>query len=287
VAGRVYGRGMTLPTLMPLLQKSAEYLAARGIANGKREAEWIFAEALALTRLELYTRFDMPLGEPEVGRLRALVQRRGKREPLAYVLGTQPFHGLTLRVGPGVLVPRPETEELVDRVLAELPSGPARVVDVGTGSGAIALAIKAARPEARVEGVDASAEALAYATANGERLGHPVEWRAGDLLTGSTVRYDAVVANLPYIAEDERGECDPELAFEPPGALFAGEAGLALIARLIADAQRVLAPDGRLWLEHGWRQGDGVRALAARHGLACDIVADGSGRDRMARLRHG
>ena len=188
---------MTLPTLMPLLQKSTEYLTARGIANGKREAEWIFAEALGLSRLELYTRFDMPLADPDVARLRALVQRRGKREPLAYVLGSQPFHGLKLRVGPGVLVPRPETEELVERVLADLPPGPVRVVDVGTGSGAIALALKHARPEARVEGCDVSDEALIYARANGAALGLAVEWRQADLLAGSDVRYDAIVANLP------------------------------------------------------------------------------------------
>ncbi|MBA3848208.1 MAG: peptide chain release factor N(5)-glutamine methyltransferase, partial [Planctomycetes bacterium] len=133
------------PALQPLVQKSGEYLTARGIANGRREAEWIFAETLKLTRLELYTKFDMPLGPDEVVRLRELVQRRGRREPLAYVLGNQEFHGLRLGVGPGVLVPRPETEELVDRVLAELPSGACRALDVGTGSGAIALAVRHAR----------------------------------------------------------------------------------------------------------------------------------------------
>lgn len=278
---------MTLPTLMPLLQKSAEYLGARGITNGKREAEWIFAEALGLSRLELYTRFDMPLPDPDVVRLRALVQRRGKREPLAYVLGSQPFHGLKLRVGPGALVPRPETEELVERVLADLAAGPVRVIDVGTGSGAIALALKHARPEARVEACDLSDEALTYARANGEQLGLAVEWRQADLLAGSDVRYDAIVANLPYIAEDERAQCDPELAFEPAGALFADDAGLAVIARLVAQAARLLAPGGRLWLEHGWKQGEGIRALAAAHGFACDILPDLAGRDRFARLTHG
>ena len=98
------------------------------------------------------------------------------------------------------------------------------------------------------------------------------------------MRYDAIVANLPYIADDERAQCDPELAFEPAGALFAADAGLAVIARLVAQAPRLLAPEGRLWLEHGWRQGDGVRALAAAHGFACDIIPDLGGRDRFARL---
>ncbi|MBA3684585.1 MAG: peptide chain release factor N(5)-glutamine methyltransferase, partial [Planctomycetes bacterium] len=223
-----------LPTLMPLIQKSAEYLGARGIGNARREAEWIFAEALQLSRLELYTRFDMPLDEPEVARLRALVQRRGRREPLAYVLANQPFRGLRLAVGPGVLVPRPETEELVDRVLADLPPGPARVLDIGTGSGAIALAIKHERPACSVEAVDISDAALAFARANAASLGLDVALRCASLGDGAQPPYDLVVANLPYIAESERAQCDPELAFEPQEALMAADDGLALIALLIA-----------------------------------------------------
>src|SRR4051812_12318268 len=126
---------MALPTLMDLVRRSTDYLAGHGIANARRETEWIFAETLRLSRMDLYTRFDMPLEEAEVQRLRALVQRRGRREPLAYVLGNQAFAELILTVGPGVLVPRPETEELVgfatDRFTAETP---VRVLDVGTGS---------------------------------------------------------------------------------------------------------------------------------------------------------
>ncbi len=272
------------PALMSLVQKSGEYLTARGIANGRREAEWIFAETLKLSRLELYTKFDMPLGEAEVARLRELVQRRGKREPLAYVLGNQEFRGLRLAVGPGVLVPRPETEELVERVLAELPAGAARALDVGTGSGAIALAIRHARGDCAVEATDASDAALAFARANGAALGLDVAWRRADLATGCVGPYDAVVANLPYIAESERGECDPELAFEPAEALFAADDGLAAMARLIGDADRLLALLGILWLEHGWKQGAAVRALAERARLSVTTIVDGGGRDRIARL---
>jgi release factor glutamine methyltransferase len=276
---------MPLPLLMELVNKSAEYLLGHGIANGRREAEWIFAETLGLTRLDLYTRFDMPLEEPQVARLRELVARRGRREPLAYVLGSQEFRGLRLAVGPTVLVPRPETEELVVMVLAALPARPLRLLDVGTGSGAIALALKQARPDCQVEATDESAEALAVARANAARLGLEVAWHQGHLARHLAGPYDAVVANLPYVGDDERAECDPELAFEPARALFAGADGMRFIAELVADGPRLLADDGTLWLEHGFRQGQAVSRVAAEAGLACAIIADAAGHERFARLQ--
>jgi release factor glutamine methyltransferase len=271
------------PQLLDLVKRSAAYLAERGIVNARREAEWIFAEALGLSRIDLYTRFDMPLDAAEVERLRALVMRRGRREPLAYVLGTQDFMGLRLAVGPGVLVPRPETEELVEAVLKELPSGPARVLDVGTGSGAIALALKRARPDCEVEGVDRSESALAFARRNAAALGLAVAFVHGHLGQGRG-GYQVVVANLPYIAEIERAECDPELAFEPVEALFAGADGLDLIRELVADARRLLVPGGTLWLEHGWHQGPAIAELCRGQGLPCAIRQDLAGRDRIARI---
>jgi release factor glutamine methyltransferase len=273
-----------VPQLLELVKKSAEYLSTRGITNARREAEWIFAESLGLTRLDLYTRFDMPLEPAEVERLRGLVTRRGRREPLAYVLGTQDFMGLRLVVGPGVLVPRPETEELVERVLAALPPGELRLLDVGTGSGAIALALKRARPESAVEAVDRSEAALAIARRNAEALGLAVTFALGHLAAERSGPYHAIVANLPYVGEDERGDCDPELAFEPAEALFAGADGLDLIRELVADAPRLLASGGTLWLEHGWKQGEAIRGLCAARGLVCGILQDGAGKERFARI---
>lgn len=279
---------MSLPTLMDLVRRSTDYLANHGIVNARRETEWIFAETLKLTRMELYTRFDMPLEEAEVSRLRALVQRRGRREPLAYVLGTQEFGDLTLVVGPGVLVPRPETEELVGFVLTRFPVGTSlRVLDVGTGSGAIALSIKQARPEWDVVASDVSEEALAFARANGARLGLDVRWYQGDLARGLPGPFDLVLANLPYIGEDERDQCDPELAFEPQGALFSGVDGLDLIRALIGDLPRILAASGEVVLEHGWKQGPAVRTLAEAAGFHVETIRDLAGRDRFAHLKSG
>jgi release factor glutamine methyltransferase len=276
---------MSLPTLMDLVRRSTDYLAERGIANARREAEWIFAETLKLSRLDLYTRFDMPLDEAEVARLRALVQRRGRREPLAYVLGSQPFGQLTLTVGPGVLVPRPETEELVGHLVAgRSTDARMRVIDIGTGSGAIALSIAHARPQWEVLATDVSAEALACARRNGERLGLAVQWHHGHLAEMVPGVFDLVVANLPYIAEHERAQCDPELSFEPATALFAGADGLDLIRLLIVDLPRLLAPGGQAWLEHGWAQGPAIRELAAATGLAARTVLDGAGRERFTVL---
>lgn len=277
-------RAMSLPTLMDLIKRSTDYLVSHGITNARREAEWIFAETLGLTRMDLYTRFDMPIEDVEVGRLRGLVQRRGRREPLAYVLGSQEFCALRLTVGPGVLVPRPETEELVERVLKSLPATPVRVLDVGTGSGAIALALKQQRGDCVIEATDISQEALTIARANGERLGLSVVWHHGHLAQPVQGSFTAVVANLPYIGEGERGECDPELAFEPASALFAEADGMALICELLSDAKRLLAHDGVMWLEHGWRQGDAVRRASAAHGLTCEILRDLAGKDRFARV---
>ncbi|MFM2090855.1 MAG: peptide chain release factor methyltransferase [Planctomycetota bacterium] len=273
----------SLPTLLPLLDKARAFLAGKGIANARREAEWIFAETLALQRIDLYTGFDRPLTPAEVDRLRDRTARRGRREPLAYVLGRQPFREIDLAVGPGVLVPRPETEELVGHALG-LPGPEARrVLDVGTGSGAIALAVRQERPAWTVTATDASAAALAIARANAGRLGLAVAFHQGDLATHLPGPFDLVLANLPYVAESERGLCDPETGFEPAEALFSPRDGLEHIARLAADLPRILAPGGFAVFEHGFAQAGAVRALAPT-GFTAESRRDGAGRDRFTIL---
>ncbi len=272
-----------LPTLMELLGKSATWLAARGIANARRETEWIFAETLGLDRIGLYTRHDMPIEAADVARLRGLVSRRGRREPLAYILGNQPFRQITLTVTPAVLVPRPETEELVGLVLTGLPPG-ARVLDIGTGSGAIACAIKHERPDSLVEASDISAEALAVARANAERLKLPITFHHGHLATHLGGDWHRLVANLPYIGESQRHRCDPELAFEPAQALYSGYDGLNLIAELVADTSRLLAPGGQLWLEHADNHAGAIAELATAAKLIARTHRDGAGKERFTEI---
>jgi release factor glutamine methyltransferase len=197
--------------------------------------------------------------------------RRAAGEPVAYLLGEKEFHGLALRVDARVLVPRPDTETLVDwalDVLRErdaLPSSP-RVLDLGTGSGAIALALCRARPEAEVDAVDASAGALDVARENARRLGLAVRFAQADWLRGAATGYDLIVSNPPYIAAGDPHL--PALAHEPVSALVSGADGLADIRRIVQDAPDHLRPGGWLLLEHGHDQAGAVRALLAARGFA-------------------
>jgi len=272
-------------SLIDLLQRGAAYLAERDVPHARRDCEWLFCHVLGMERIELYTRHDMPIATAERGRLRHLLQRRARREPLAYLLGEQPFCSISLLVSPAVLVPRPETEELVQHALRDLPErAGARVLDVGTGSGAIALALKYVRVDADVHAVERSEAALAVARANAERLNLSVQFHHGDLAAALPGAWDLLIANLPYVAEGERELCDPELAFEPAEALFAADDGLAVIAALLADAPRLLGDSAVLWLEHGHAQGTAVRALCGEQGLQAESRCDLAGQGRFTRV---
>lgn len=200
----------------------------------------------------------------------ALCTRRVHGEPVAYLLGHKEFHGLDLQVDARVLVPRPDTETLVDWSLAVLEGLPApRVIDLGTGSGAIALAIKQARPDASVAAVDRSADALSVAAANAQRLGLDVAFREASWLDGVAdhwpLKWQLIVSNPPYIAETDPHL--PALVHEPRSALVAGADGLDDIRAIVAQAPRHLAPGGWLLLEHGWDQAEAVRELLRQAGF--------------------
>lgn len=263
-------------------------MATKGIENARREAEWMFAHVLQCQRLDLYLRFDMPMDSADVDALRGLVARRGKREPLAYLLGSQPFCGLDLQVSADVLVPRPETEELAMALLAVHPEDPGRgrsVVDVGTGSGALALVLAQARPSWQVHGCDISPAALQVAAQNADRHGISVQWHVSDLLAACPGPWDLIVSNPPYIAEAERDLCDPELAFEPAGALFSPEDGLQHLRRLIEALPAALTTDGEAWVEHGFQQATALRGFAQSHGYQATSHRDGAGNERWTVLR--
>jgi release factor glutamine methyltransferase len=253
-----------------VLRLSAGYLAEHGSPTPRLDAELLIGHALGLPRIELYTNFDRPLQEPELAACRALLERRGRREPVAYILGRWGFHGLDLAVDGRVLVPRPETEVLVERCLVLLDGQEApRVADVGTGSGAIALAVKAARPDAAVTATDVSADALAVAGANAAALGLDIELVQADLLAGVEGRFALVASNPPYIGEAEVSGLAQEVAeYEPRLATVAGPSGMEVLERLVAAAPGVLQPGGWLVVECGAGQAEAARGMLAAAGAA-------------------
>jgi release factor glutamine methyltransferase len=228
-------------------------LQAASCDTPRLDAELLLAHALGISREALFMDPDRGLSPVEARAFMDLAARRRSREPVAYILGEKGFRRIVLRVDPRVLVPRPETEFVVEAALG-LPRG-ARVVDVGTGSGAIALALKEERPDLSVVGTDVSAGALEVARENGARLGLDVEFVHGDLLAG--LEADAVVSNPPYVAAGER--LPPDVGFEPREALFGGEDGLDVIRRLLLDVAEVPF----VALEVGAGQAPAVAALMA------------------------
>lgn len=247
----------------------AEALAAAAAEGLERiDAQLLLLHALGrgdAGRAWLIAHDGQALSPQEAARFDQLRQRRRAGEPVAYLTGSKEFFGLELRVDPRVLVPRPDTETLVAWSLDVLKDAVApRIVDLGTGSGAIALALRQARPDAQVEAVDASGDALQAARANGERLGLPVAWRQADWLSGAGT-YDLIASNPPYIAEGDPHL--PSLRCEPASALVSGADGLDAIRRIVADAPAHLAPGGWLLLEHGHRQAGAVRGLLAAAGF--------------------
>ncbi len=210
-------------------------IAAAGCQTPRLDAELLLAHALGVARERLLID-DLEVAGPAVRVFQDFVRRRAvEREPVAYILGRRHFRRLELAVDPRALIPRPETELLVEVGLTLPPR--ARVLDVGTGSGAVALALKDERPDLRVAGSDASAPALALAAENGRRLGLQVDWLQADLLAGVADEFDAVLSNPPYVREDERASLAPEIArHEPAVALFAGADGLDAIRRMVAEA---------------------------------------------------
>lgn len=268
-------------TLAEVLRGATDYLAARGVENPRLDAELILARALGLSRLELYTQFDRPLTDRERADARELVQRRGGREPLAYVLGEWGFRRLTLKSDARALVPRPETEMVVERALALLEGVERpRIVDVGTGSGAIALAIKHERPDADVIATDISRDALELACENAD--GVDVRFVEADLLAGVDGTFDLVVSNPPYVLAAELDALQPELVWEPRGALV--DEGQT--ERLARAARAVL--DGWLVLETHEQRADALSDVLAKLGYErVSISADLAGRDRVVEARWG
>ncbi|MDR1069536.1 MAG: peptide chain release factor N(5)-glutamine methyltransferase [Gracilibacteraceae bacterium] len=269
---------------MKTLAAAAERLAAAGVEAPRAEADLLLAHVLGAGRDKLYIEQNRRLTPAEIASYEILLARRAAREPYAYLTGRREFLGRDFAVSAAVLIPRPETEELVLAALADRGAGGRRWLDLGTGSGVVAISLKLARPEAAVTGTDISAAALRTAAGNGARLGADVRWARGDLFAAVAGEiFDLIVMNPPYISAREYAVCAPEVRKEPSIALVAAEDGLLFYRRLARAAAARLSPAGALWLEIGAAQGAAVREIFTAAGWRLEIRRDLAGRERLAR----
>jgi release factor glutamine methyltransferase len=251
-------------TVLEILQSTAGYFKKHEVESPRLNAEHLLAHVLKRKRIELYLEFERVLTEAELAPLRDLVRRRGQGEPLQHLLGTVEFAGRIFLCDKRALVPRPETEELVEKIAdCKLQGADCRILDVGTGSGVIALSLAAKFPEATVFATDVSEDALALARENAAGLGLGVTFAKSDLLEGLEGSFDLIVANLPYIATADRGTLSREVLHDPETALFGGERGDEIARRLIEAAPAKLKPGGLLALELGMGQAEDLARLMA------------------------
>ena len=290
-------QGKQIWTVVELIRWTANYLKEKGFGDARLEVERLLAHVLGCDRVGLYLQFDRPLTPEELARFKALLKRRLAHEPLQYVLGETEFHGLRLRVDRRVLIPRPETEQLVDVCLEIFGPGPrARVLDVGTGSGNIVLALARSWPKADCVGADISAEALAVAEENARLNGleDRVRFVRADLFSQDFADrvgrgFDLVVSNPPYVRPDEWEGLQPEITqYEPREALVAEPDGLAFYRRLALLAPKLLRSNGVLAVEIGAAQAAEVREIFGERGLQqIELHRDLAGRDRVVVARLG
>ncbi len=277
--------------LLEILRKTTDFLQAKGVENARLDAEVLVAHALKLRRMDLYLQFERLLTEPELAAIRPLVKRRSQREPLQHILGETDFFDLKLKTDRRGLIPRPETEQLLELVTNAFASAPSRILDLGTGTGAIALALAKFWPESAVVAVDRSADALNLARENAASLGFAdrvrfveSDWFAA--LAGEPP-FALIVSNPPYLTAAEVAEAEPEVRdHDPVTALVAARDGRADLEAIIGGAPAFLAPGGLLALETGIAQHEALTTFAQSIGYAAvESKRDLSDRDRFLLLR--
>lgn len=279
-------------TVLEVIQRSAGFLAKKGVDSPRLQAEWLLASVLQVPRLNLYLSFDRKLSEMELGAIRELVRRRGDREPLQHILGSTSFCGLEIKVSPHVLVPRPETELLAERAWQHLSSCAARrhaALDYGTGSGCIAIALAVKCPVAEIHALDASIEALTVARENAAMNGvsERIRFHSTDGFSGlpAGLAFDLIASNPPYVPSAEIDTLSPEVRdYDPRRALDGGLDGLDFYRRLALEAAGFLRSEGRMLLEFGDGQVEQVREILVQHNWIVESVeADYSGKPRILR----
>jgi len=277
-------------TVLEVLQATTAYLKKHNVENARLNAEHLMAHALDRKRIELYLDFERELTETELEPLRELVKRRSEGEPLQHLLGTVEFCGLTFLCDKRAMVPRPETEQLVELVEARIENRESRIVDVGTGSGVIAISLAAKFPEAKILAVDISDDALALAQENAAMLNlkDRVQFLKSRLLENVEGAFDLIVANLPYISTQDRRTLSREVLHDPEVALFAGKRGDELVRELIDQAPTRLHPGGLLALEIGLGQSETLlSALAEKNYRDICSKNDYNGVTRFIFARYG
>ena len=273
-------------TLLEVIKKTTDFFTAKGVESPRLNAELLIGHVLGLQRMQLYLQFERPVTEPELEKIRPFVKRRSQREPLQYILGETEFFHLKLKIDRRALIPRPETEHLCELIPQHLPAPPATILDLGTGSGAIALGLAALYPNAAVTALDVSEAALDLARENAEALGLAGRMRllCSDWFAALEpgVRFELIVANPPYLSEQETAATMLEVrGHEPLVALASGADGLAALTRIITEAPSFLAEAGLLALETGLDQQVVLRERAATAGFArVESLRDLSDRER-------
>ena len=283
-------------TVLGVLDWGTIYFNQKGVRNPRFSIEWLLSHVLKVKRLDLYLLFERTLHTTELELLRTMVQRRGEHEPLQYITGKVEFFGIELTVAPGVLIPRPETEELVEYILASHDKDtPKRLVDIGTGTGCIALAIKKERPKWEIWATDISKFALHVAQKNQKELGLQVHWFQDDVFAPELLRHypelrescDILVSNPPYILRDEWKALEREVReFEPELALFCSSTHRMYTA-LIKQSKALLKPlQSQMYFEVHENYANEVQDLSKEHGFTAEIRLDLAGKDRFVICTH-
>jgi release factor glutamine methyltransferase len=277
-------------TLLEVLQRSTDYLKKHDVDSSRLNAEHLMAHVLKRTRMELYLEFERTLSEEELAPLRELLKRRGEGEPLQHLLGTVEFCGQTFLCDKRAMVPRPETEELVELLKSQITNHKSQILDVGTGSGVIALSVAKHFPEAEIVATDVSDDALELARENAERVGlsERVRFLKANLLNDVEGTFDVIVANLPYISTQDRQSLGREVLHDPEVALFAGQRGDELVRELMEQAVARLKPGGLLALEVGRGQAASLSDLLRKKNYHdIETKNDYSGVSRFLFARYG
>lgn len=277
-----------MKSVLETINGGASYLEKRGIEDARRNMEHLLAKVLECSRMQLYTQFDRPLEEITLAPLREALKKRGEGIPLQHLLGEVSFHGRDFICDGRGLIPRPETEELVEMILKQITGENLQILDVGCGSGVIGLSLAAEKPSSHVTLVDVSEDALGLTRENAKKLGvSNVDILCSDLLNQVTGSFDLIVANLPYVPESEAATMARELAHDPALALFSGAEGMDLLRRFIPVAVSFLKPGGWVALEIGYDQASQVRLCLEKSGFTeIEIRKDLSGIARFPFAQH-